>query len=180
METIQGDIRQSTTWAIGFSILMIVSGVLAIVIPSVAGLTVTVMFGWLLIFTGALHLGFAWRGHGAAAIFGEIVMSVLYAGAGFYLLARPGAGLASLTIALSAYLVIKGILEGVLAFTVRPAPGSGWLVFDAILTIAIAAMIAAAWPASTTWAVGVLVGVSMMCSGFTRLMISTAVRGLVA
>ncbi len=180
MDTIEGDIRQSTTWSIVLSILMIVSGVLAIVIPSVAGLTVTVMFGWLLIFTGALHLGLAWRGHGAAAIFGEIVISVLYAAIGFYLLAQPVAGLASLTIALSAYLVMKGILEGVLAFTLRPAPGSGWLVFDGILTIAIAAMITAAWPASTAWAIGTLVGVSMMCSGFTRLMISTAVRGLVA
>ena len=104
---------QSTTWSIVFSILMIVSGVLAIVIPSVAGLTVTVMFGWLLIFTGALHLGLAWRGHGAAAIVGEIVISVLYAAIGFYLLARPVAGLASLTFAIAVYLVVKGVLEGV-------------------------------------------------------------------
>ena len=180
MNTIQGDIRQSTTWSIVCSILMIVSGVLAIVIPSVAGLTVTVMLGWLLIFTGALHLGLAWRGQGAAAIVGEIVISVLYAVVGFYLLARPVAGLASLTIALSAYLVLKGILEGVVAFTLRPAPPSGWLMFDGILAVAIAAMIAAAWPASTTWAIGVLVGVSMISSGFTRLMISTTVRDLVA
>jgi uncharacterized membrane protein HdeD (DUF308 family) len=52
--------------------------------------------------------------------------------------------------------------------------------FDAILTIAIAAMIASAWPASAAWAVGTLVGVAMVSSGFARLMVSTAVHRLVA
>lgn len=179
MVTMQDDIRTSTAWSIALSILMIASGVLAIFVPSVAGLTVTVIFGWLLLFTGVLHLGLAWRAQGAWAITGEIVIAVLYAIAGLYLLARPVAGLASLTIVLSAYLVMKGFLEAVVAFSV-PAAGSGWLIFDAILTVAIAAMIAAAWPASTAWAIGVLVGVSMISSGFTRLMISTGVRSQLA
>jgi uncharacterized membrane protein HdeD (DUF308 family) len=180
MPAVRGEIRQSTTWSIVLSVLMMVSGVLAIAIPPLAGLAVTVMFGWLLIVTGALHLGFAWRGHGAAAVIGEILVAALYAALGFYMLARPVAGLASLTLAIAAYLVAKGVLEGVIAFTLRPMPGSGWLVFDAILTIALAAMIASAWPASAAWAVGVLVGIAMVSSGFARLMVSTAVRRLVA
>jgi uncharacterized membrane protein HdeD (DUF308 family) len=49
---------------------------------------------------------------------------------------------------------------------------------DSILTIAIAAMIANTWPVSAAWAVGVLVGVSMISSGFSRLMVSIAVRRL--
>ena len=72
MPAVRGEIRQSTTWSIVLSVLMMVSGVLAIAIPPIAGLAVTVMFGWLLIVTGALHLGFAWRGHGAATVIGEI------------------------------------------------------------------------------------------------------------
>lgn len=180
MPAVSGEIRRSTTWSIVLSVLMMVSGVLAIAIPPLAGLAVTVMFGWLLIVTGALHLGFAWRGHGAAAVIGEIVVAALYAALGFYMLARPVAGLASLTLAIAAYLVAKGVLEGVIAFKLRPMPGSGWLLFDAILTIALAAMIASAWPASVAWAVGVLVGIAMVSSGFARLMVSTAVRRLVA
>ena len=180
MSTVRGDVRQSTTWSIVLSVLMMVSGVLAMAIPAVAGLAVTVMFGWLLIVTGGLHLGFAWRGHGAGAVIGEIAVAVLYAALGFYMLARPVAGLASLTLAIAAYLAAKGVLEGVIAFTFRAMPGSGWLVFDAILTIALAAMIASAWPVSAAWTVGVLVGIAMVSSGFARLMVSTAVRRLVA
>ena len=79
---------------------------------------------------------------------------MLYAAIGFYMLARPVAGLASLTLAIAAYLVAKGVLEGVIAFKCGRLPGSGWLLFDGILTVALAAMIASAWPASTAWAVG--------------------------
>jgi len=173
-------VRESTTWSIVFSVLMMINGVLAIAIPPVAGLAVTMMLGWLLIVTGALHLAFAWRERGATAIIGEIAVAVLYAALGFYMLARPVAGLASLTLAIAAYFVAKGILEGVVAIKLRPLPGSGWLLFDGVLTVVVAAMIGSAWPASSAWAVGVLVGIAMVSSGFTRLMASIAVRRLVA
>src|SRR5512144_3103153 len=103
--TITREIRESTTWSIVLSVLMMVSGVLAILIPPIAGLTVTVVFGWLLIFTGVLHLGFAWRGDRAASILVEILLAVLYGAIGLYMLARPVAGLASLTLAIAVYLV---------------------------------------------------------------------------
>jgi uncharacterized membrane protein HdeD (DUF308 family) len=180
MPAIRGDVRQSATWSIVLSVLMVVSGVMAICIPPLAGLTVTVMLGWLLIVTGALHLGFAWRGQGAATVVGEIAIAVLYGGIGFYMLARPVAGLASLTLAIAGYLAAKGVLEGVIAFKLRALPGTGWLLFDGILTVVIAVLIASAWPASTAWAVGVLVGIAMISSGFARLMLSIAVRRLVA
>jgi uncharacterized membrane protein HdeD (DUF308 family) len=180
METMREDIRTTTTWSIVLSVLMIVSGIAAIVLPAVAGLAVTAMLGWLLVFTGALHLGMAWRGEGAAAIAGEIIVSLLYAGVGLYLLARPAAGLASLTVALAVALAAKGVLEAIFALSVRALAGSGWLLLDGLLNVAIATLIAAAWPASTAWAIGILVGVSMVSSGFTRLMISGAVRDAVA
>jgi uncharacterized membrane protein HdeD (DUF308 family) len=180
MPTIRGEVRQSATWSIVLSVLLIISGVLALVIPPVAGLTVTVMFGWLLIVTGGLHLGLAWRGQGAATAIGETAIAVLYGSVGIDMLARPVVGLASLTLAIAGYLAAKGVLEGVIAFKLRPLPGTGWLLFDGLLTAVIAVLIASAWPASSAWAIGVLVGLAMISSGFTRLMLSIAVRRLVA
>ena len=96
------------------------------------------------------------------------------------MLARPVAGLASLTLVIAGYLAAKGVLEGVIAFKFRLLPGTGWLLFDGILTVVIAALIASAWPASSAWVVGVLVGIAMISSGFARLMLSIGVRRLVA
>ena len=178
--SITGDIHKASTWSIVLSVLMIAAGVLAILVPSIAGVTVTIFVGWLLVFSGFLHLAFAWRAGRAGAVVWEILVGILYGGIGFYLLARPVAGLESLTLALAIYLLIEGVLEFVLAFKVRQAPGSGWLLFDGIVTLVLAAMIASAWPTSSVWAVGLLVGVSMFFSGITRLMLSVAVRRIAA
>src|SRR6185436_7899596 len=100
---ITGDIHKATTWSIVLSVLMIVAGVLAIFLPAVAGVAVTVLFGWLLIVSGLLHLAYAWQAGRPGAVVWEILLGILYGGIGVYLLARPGAGLASLTLALAFY-----------------------------------------------------------------------------
>ena len=98
---ITGDIHKATTWSIALSVLMIAAGVLAIFSPAIAGVAVAVFFGWLLIVSGILHLTFAWKAGRAGAVVWEILLGILYGGIGFYLLARTGAGLASLTLALA-------------------------------------------------------------------------------
>jgi uncharacterized membrane protein HdeD (DUF308 family) len=54
------------------------------------------------------------------------------------------------------------------------------LLFDGIVTLLLAAMIGSAWPVSSLWAIGTLVGASMFSSGITRLMLSVAVRRVAA
>jgi len=160
--------------------VMIVAGILAIGLPMVAGVAVTAIVGWLLIFSAILHLAFAWRGGHAAAIVWEILLGVAYGAIGFYVLANPVAGLASLTFAVAVYLFVEGLLEFVLSFQLRPAPGSGWLSVDGIITLVLAIMIWSTWPSSAAWVIGTLVGISMLFSGVTRLALSTAVRRITA
>jgi uncharacterized membrane protein HdeD (DUF308 family) len=174
------DVHKATTWSIVLSVLMIAAGVLAICVPVIAGVTVTAIVGWLLVFSGLLHLAFAWRAGRAGAVLWEILLGVVYGAIGFYLLASPVAGLASLTLAIAIYLLIEGALEFVLSFQLRPAPGSGWLMADGIVTLVLAVMIWSTWPSSALWVIGTLVGISMFFSGITRLMLSMAVRRIVA
>jgi len=58
--------------------------------------------------------------------------------------------------------------------------GSGWLLFDGIVTLLLAFLILGTWPTSNIWAIGTLVGVSMLFSGISRLMMSSAVRRIAA
>jgi uncharacterized membrane protein HdeD (DUF308 family) len=178
--SLTADVRKATTWSIVLSILMIATGVLAIFVPAIAGVAVTAIVGWLLIISGALHFAFAWREGRAGGVLWEVLLGVVYAAIGFYLLTRPVAGLASLTLAIAMYLLLEGVLEFILSFRLRPAPGSGWLLVDGIVTLVLAVMIWSTWPSSALWVVGTLIGISMFFSGITRLMLSMAVRRLVA
>ncbi len=178
--TYDTNVRRSTTWSIVISIMMMVAGVIALFAPAITGVTVTLVFGWVLIVSGILHLGYAWRASGAGAVMWEILVGIVYGAAGFYLLTRPVLGLAVLTVALVTYLVLESALEFALAFSARASSGSGWLVFNGILTLLMAVLIGSGFPASSSWAIGTLVAISIFCSGLTRLMLSVAARNVTA
>jgi uncharacterized membrane protein HdeD (DUF308 family) len=167
---------RATTWSIALSVLLMIAGLMAMVLPMVAGLAFAVFVGWLLIISGVLHLVYAFSAGHPRMLVWQIFLGIVYGFIGFYVLVNPVAGLAGLTFAIAVYLFVEGVLEFALSFQLRPAPGSGWLLVDGVITVVLAIMIWSTWPTSAAWAVGVLVGVSMFFSGLTRLMLSLAVR----
>jgi len=172
-------VKKSVGWSIALSVLMIVAGILAIASPLAAGVAVNIFVAWLLVFSGAVHLVFAWYRPSTGGLLWELLVGILYIFIGGYLLMHPVAGLASLTLALAIYLLVEAVLEFVLGFTLRPLPGSGWLLVDGIITLILAVMIWRTWPSSTGWVIGTLVGISMLFSGTSRLMLSLAARSVV-
>jgi uncharacterized membrane protein HdeD (DUF308 family) len=171
-------VKKSVGWSIALSVLMIVAGILAIASPLAAGVAVNIFVAWLLVFSGAVHLVFAWYRPSTGGLLWELLVGILYIFIGGYLVVHPVAGLASLTLALAIYLLVEAVLEFVLGFTLRPLPGSGWLLVDGIITLILAVMIWRTWPSSTGWVIGTLVGISMLFSGTSRLMLSLAARSV--
>ena len=170
------DVHRATTWSIVLSVLMIIAGILAIASPYYAGLAITVVVGWLLLVSAVLHLVYAFRGGRATAVIWEILLAIVYALIGFYVLANPRIGLASLTFAIAFYLFVEAILEFALSYQLRNESGAGWILVDGIITMILAFLIWANWPNSSVWAVGVIVGVSMLFSGIVRVMITSNIR----
>jgi uncharacterized membrane protein HdeD (DUF308 family) len=168
--------KESVGWSIGLSILMLLAGALAILIPPAAGVAVALVVGWLLIFSGGAHVVFAWHTRPAGGFIWELLVGILYAGVGIYTLIHPVAGLASLTLLLAFYLFAEAVLELVLWIRLRPMSGSPWLLVDGIVTLILAVLIWRTWPSSTEWVIGTLVGISMLFSGASRLAVSLAAR----
>jgi uncharacterized membrane protein HdeD (DUF308 family) len=54
--------------------------------------------------------------------------------------------------------------------------GSSWILIDGIVTLLLGLMIYLQWPSSSAWAIGTLVGVSLIISGVSRMMLSFTVR----
>ncbi|HUN89704.1 MAG TPA: HdeD family acid-resistance protein [Terriglobales bacterium] len=171
--------KQSVGWSIALGVLLIVAGLLAIASPAAAGIAVNLVVAWLLVFSGCAHLAFAWFRRSGGGFFWELLLGIVYLFIGGYMLVHPAVGLASLTIALAIYLIVEAVLEFVMGITLRPLSGSGWLIFDGIVTLILAVLIWRTWPSSSDWVIGTLVGISMLFSGITRLAMSLAARRLV-
>jgi len=170
------EINRAVGWSIALSVLLIVAGVLAIIVPQASGIAVTILVSWLLVFCGGVHLAYAWQTRHGGGLWWGILLGVIYLLAGGYILLHPLAGLASLTLVLAVCLLLESILEFILAYQLRPLTGSAWLVFDGVITLILAVMIGWTWPSSSMWVLGTLVGISMLFSGFTRLMLSVTAR----
>src|ERR1700704_3280322 len=153
-------VKKTLGWSIFLSVLMIVAGMLAIIIPLIAGIAVTIFVGWLLVFSGIIHFAYAWHTRGAGGILWELLLGIAYSCVGVYILLRPMQGMVSLTLALAVYLFVESILEFILAIRLRPLPGSGWLFVDGIVTLILAVLIWRTWPSNTALVLRTLVGIS--------------------
>ena len=172
--------RRSSGLSTVIAVLLILAGLAAMFMPLLAGIAATIAVGWLLLFAGVIHLFFGWHTRSAGAVLWKILVGLAYLFAAFYLLAHPGRGLLTLGLILAVYLFAEGVFEAVIYSRLRRLPGAGWFLFDAIITIILGLMILASWPFSSVWAVGTLVGISILFSGITRLSYGFAARRAIA
>jgi uncharacterized membrane protein HdeD (DUF308 family) len=169
---------KGTAFPVGWAILLIVVGFFALALPFEAGIAIAIVVAILVIVAGIAHLAGSFAARTTGGFFWRLLVGCAYLIAGVYLLINPKLSLVSLTFALAVLFAVEGIFHIVTYFQVRSAPGSGWLLFDGIVTLILAVMIGFSWPASAVWAVGTIVGINLLMSGFTRLMYSRAVRNI--
>ena len=169
-------LHKASGWSIAWGVLLIVFGVLAIGEPLLAAVAINALVAWLIVLAGVVHLFLAFHTRGAGSFIWKLLVGVAYILFGGYLLMHPLIGVASLTLVLASLFLVEGVLEIVLYARLRPAKGSGWVLFDGLVTLLLSGLIWAHWPSSSAWAIGTLVGISMIMSGVSRLMLSMAVR----
>ena len=166
-------LKENSGTAIVMGIVMLVMGALAMGSPLIAGASIAMMVGVLLIIGGIGQLVFSFKtGLGLFAI----IFSVLTIIMGGYMLSKPGVALASLTIFLAAYLLVSGVFEAIASIKARPATGWGWALFSGILSVLLGLMIWGQFPLSGAWAIGILVGVRLLFTGMSLLMLGIAAR----
>ena len=152
-------------------------GILAIALPVVTGLSVTVALGALLVLSGIVHGAHSITTRGWKGSMWQLVVGVVSLVAGLFVLANPVVALASLTILLVAYLFVDGIAELWMGVRMAGEPGRGTIVASGVLSLVLAAMLWAGFPADAAWAIGLIVGVSLLITGISMAAVAFAGRG---
>lgn len=171
-----GLVRQASTLTILWGVSLIVLGMFALASPLVAAVAVNVMVAWLIVLAGVVHLVVAFHSREAGSVIWRLLVGLAYLCFGGYLIARPVAGVASLTLLLASLFLVEGIFNVVLFFRAPASMRSSWFLLDGIVTLLLGLMIYLQWPSSSAWAIGTLVGVSLIFSGVTRVMVALALR----
>jgi uncharacterized membrane protein HdeD (DUF308 family) len=169
-------VKHASTTSILWGVLLIVFGMVAVGMPLLAAVAVSALVAWLIVLAGVVHLMLAFRVHSAGSVIWKLLVGLAYLSFGGYLLMHPLVGVATLTLLLASLFLIEGLLNIVLYVQMRPLHGSSWLLVDGIVTLLLGLLIYMQWPSSSAWAIGTLVGISMIFSGVARVMMSLAVR----
>lgn len=173
-----GVIRSASGWFIVWGILMLICGLLAIFMPLASSIGLVILLGWLILFSAVWHLIFAFQTRGLGNILWQVLLAILYGFAGFYMLWHPLLGVLTLTLVLAIFLLFEGALEIILYFNIRRVRKSIWVLLNGIITLVLGFLIWLHWPSTSVWVIGTLVGISLIFSGISRIMLSTAVRRL--
>lgn len=169
---------RSSGWSIFLGVLLLLAGLLSIAAPFFAGIAASVFFGWLILFAGVAHLVYAWSERGARSILWQILIGVVYVIAALSMLVLPVAAVIALTLVLGVYIAVEGVFELIVFSHLRRLGGAGWFLVDGILSLLLAALILFHWPAASFWALGTLVGISLLFSGIARITYSASLPRL--
>ncbi|MFH5801899.1 HdeD family acid-resistance protein [Haladaptatus sp. CMAA 1911] len=156
--------------------IIVVLGVLAILFPFFAGISISVLFGALLVVGGIVHVGHAFSAGSFWGVIWQILLGILYGIVGIMFLANPVVGLTSLTILAIAFFIVDGVLEIGWAVTGRGNRRWMWLLASGILSLIVAGLLWVGFPATAVWAVGLLLGVNLLFTGFSMVMLGRATR----
>ena len=169
-------VRQASTWSILWGVSLLILGMVAVASPFLAAVAVNVLIAWLITMAGAIHIVLAFHAHRAGSVIWKLFVGLAYLFFGVYLITHPVLAVASLTLVLASLFLIEGVLDIVLFFQMRKMRGASWVLIDGVITLLLGLMIYRQWPSSSAWAIGTLVGVSLILSGVTRIFMSLAVR----
>jgi uncharacterized membrane protein HdeD (DUF308 family) len=148
-------------------IVLVVFGAIAVVLPGIAALAVTILLGWLFLFSGILGLvttiwmrqlpGFWW----------SLLSALLAMITGIALLAWPFGGVLSLTLVLAVFFVIEGVASIMYALDHRREFSGrwGWMLASGVIDLVLALLILVGFPGTASWAIGLLVGINMLMGG---------------
>jgi len=148
-------------------VVLLILGLAAVVIPPLATLAVTMLFGWLFLLSGVMGLITTFWMRQAPGFWWALVSAVLGIVVGALLLALPVSGAFSLTIVLVAFFIIEGVASIMFALDhKRELSGRwGWMLVSGLVDLVLGAMIFAGLPSTAAWAIGLLVGINMVFGG---------------
>ena len=157
---------------------LLILGAIAIVVPALATLAVTILFGWLFLISGIVGLITTFWMRSAPGFWWSLASAVLAILAGVWLLAQPIAGPLSLTVVLIVFFLIEGSASIMFAIDHRRELSGRWgfMLLSGIVDLVLAALLLAGLPSTAVWALGLLVGINLAFGGMALVAMALQAR----
>jgi uncharacterized membrane protein HdeD (DUF308 family) len=168
-------LRESRVLFVGMGIALIILGAIAISSSLIATYATVLVFSMLLLLGAIFQVFTAFWGRRWRGFLLHLLAGVLYFIAGVFMIENPIAAAATLTLLVAACLLVGGILRIVLSVAER-FDGWRWMLLNGVIALLLGVAIWRQWPLSGQWVIGLFVGIEILFSGLSWLMLGLAVR----
>jgi uncharacterized membrane protein HdeD (DUF308 family) len=176
-QLLASEVKKATGWLIALSIVMILTGIVAIAMPGISSVTFTLIFGWLLLFNGIVRLVKSFQSKPIHGFWWSLIVGIIYLIAGGYVILNPLEAVLTLTWVFGFLLIVEGIVTIIAAFANKIGQNLSWLVvLDGVITLILGILVLSQWPVSALWLIGLYIGISILISGLSLLAIALATR----
>jgi uncharacterized membrane protein HdeD (DUF308 family) len=170
-------IRGNWGWILALGIIEIVVGTLAIGMPFAGSLATIAALSALLIIGGVAQLVGAFWTREWSGFFFSLLMGVFYLVVGVMFLRHPGEAMMAVTMLLACGFMIGGLFRIIGSLMYR-FPQWGWTLLGGAISLALGIYIYSQWPFDSFVIPGLFVGIDLVFTGWTWVMLALAVKNL--
>jgi uncharacterized membrane protein HdeD (DUF308 family) len=170
-------IKGNWGWILALGIVLVIVGTLAVAMPLVASLATAVVVGSLLLMGGVAQLVGAFWTRDWSGFFLSLLIGVMYLVLGLMFLRAPIKAEEIMTLLLACGLMIGGLFR-IIGSLMYQFPNWGWTLVGGVLNLVLGLLIWQQWPEAALWVIGLFVGIDMIFTGWTWVMLSLAVKNV--
>jgi uncharacterized membrane protein HdeD (DUF308 family) len=158
--------------------VIMILGLLALALPNVFTVATELFIGWIFLVAGILRTLVTLRSSRVPGFWLSLATGILAAVLGAVLILQPTQGVLTLTLVLLAFFILEGFASIVVSYQFRRLLPWGWPLTTGVLDLLLAYLIWRGWPSTAMWAIGLLVGINMLCIGLSLMMVALAARNV--
>ena len=161
-------------------IILAALGLLAIGAPFLATVVVVKLAGWLFLIGGVVGLASLFTGRRVPGSFWSFLSAIASIAAAIYILYNPLLGIAAFTLVLAAFFFAQGVTQIFASLSHRRVLRSwGWVFLSGLVDLVLGGIIVSGWPGTSTWVIGLLVGINLFMFGIALIMTAFASRDVI-
>jgi uncharacterized membrane protein HdeD (DUF308 family) len=163
-------------WFLLLGIAIALVGVGAIGAAFIATLTTVLVFGILLIVGGVVQIVNAFLARTWRGFFVYTLVGVLHLIVGGIMIEQPLRAAEALTLMIAVAFLVGGAAQLIYGVT-QSFAGRSWVILNGFIALLLGISIWKQWPESGLWVIGLFIGIDLVFSGWSWVMLGLAVKG---
>jgi uncharacterized membrane protein HdeD (DUF308 family) len=175
-ESLFGEARENWGWLLALGIGSLILGSIGLGSCFALTLAGVLLFGWLIAIAGVIELVQVFKCRGWKGRLGQLAIAAFHLLAGGIVIADPVLASGVFTLILAFAILAGGAARIVVALQHRGQPGWAWMVLGGFAGVVLGALIAARWPASSFFVIGLFIAIELIANGWTMVVLALAAR----